>query len=56
LAVYVGTTQRAGTEAAKAGLTDGTLKFVSVAGSPVEIVNTTTGATNIVSGDALHAE
>ncbi len=34
----------------KAGLTNGTLKFVNVTGNPVEIVDTTTRATNITSG------
>jgi len=50
LAVYVGTKQASGSEADKAGLTNGTLKFVNVSGNPVEIVNTTARATNIVSG------
>jgi hypothetical protein len=50
LAVYVGTKQASGTEADKAGLTNGTLAFVNVAGNPVEIINTTTRATSIVSG------
>src|SRR5262245_12717254 len=50
LAVYVGAKQSIGTEVDKAGLTNGTLKFVNVTGSPVEIVNNTTRATNIVSG------
>jgi hypothetical protein len=50
LAVYVGTKQKTGTEVEKAGLMNGTLKFVNVTGNPVEIVNTTTRATNIVSG------
>ena len=50
VAVYVGTKQATGSEADKAGLTNGTLKFINVTGSPVEIVNTTTRATNIVSG------
>jgi hypothetical protein len=50
LAVYVGTKQTTGSEVDKAGLTNGTLKFVNVTGNPVEIVNTTTRATNIRSG------
>lgn len=50
LAVYVGTKQNAGTEADKAGLTNGVLKFVTVTGNPAEIVNSTTRATNITSG------
>src|SRR5262245_16931283 len=50
LAVYVGTKQSSGTPVARAGLTNGTLTFVSVAGNPTEIVNSTTRATNIASG------
>jgi hypothetical protein len=50
LAVYVGTKQMTGGEVEKAGLMNGTLKLVNVTGNPVEIVNTTTRATNIVSG------
>jgi hypothetical protein len=50
VAVYVGTKQATGTEVEKAGLTNGTLKFVNVVGNPLEIVNTTARATNIVSG------
>jgi len=50
VAVYFGTKMPAGTEADKAGLTNGTLKFVNVVGNPVEVVNTTTRATNITSG------
>jgi hypothetical protein len=50
LAVYVGTKQATGSEVDKAGLTNGTLKFVSVKGNPVEIVDTATRATNIKSG------
>lgn len=50
VAVYVGTKQATGSEADKAGLTNGTLKFVNVVGNPLEIVSTTTRATNIVSG------
>ena len=38
VAVYAGTKQTTGTEADKAGLTNGTLKFINVAGNPVEIV------------------
>src|SRR6185436_9454149 len=48
--VYVGTKQSTGTEVDKAGLTNGTLKFVNVAGNTAEIVNSTTRATNITSG------
>jgi hypothetical protein len=50
VAVYVGTKQRTGSEVEKAGLTNGTLKFVNVTGNPIEIVDTTTRATNIASG------
>ncbi|MES1254171.1 MAG: hypothetical protein ABUS56_01085 [Acidobacteriota bacterium] len=50
LAVYVGTKTNSGSEADRAGLTNGTLKFVVVAGNPVEIVNNTTRATNIANG------
>lgn len=51
LAVYVGMKQRSGSsEVEKAGLTNGTLQFVNVTGNPVEIVDTTTRATNIISG------
>jgi hypothetical protein len=48
--VYVGTKKATGSEVDKAGLTNGTLKFITVTGNPVEIVNTTTRATNIASG------
>ncbi len=50
VAVYVGTKTSTGTEADKAGLTNGTLKFINVAGSTAEITNTTTRATNITNG------
>jgi hypothetical protein len=50
LSVYVGTKQSAGSEVDRAGLTNGTLKFVVVAGNPAEIVNGTTRATGIASG------
>jgi len=53
IAVYVGTKTNTGTEVDKAGLTNGTLKFINVTGSPAEIVNTTTRATNITSGTAF---
>lgn len=48
--VYVGTKQASGTEVEKAGLKNGQNWFVSVTGNPVEIVNTTTRATNITTG------
>ena len=50
LAVYIGTKTSSGSEADKAGLTNGALKFVSVAGNSSEIVNTTSRATNITTG------
>ncbi len=50
LAVYVGTKTQVGSDVDRAGLTNGTLKFVSVAGNPAEIVNSSTRATNITSG------
>lgn len=53
VAVYVGTKTNAGSEADKAGLTNGTLKFINVTGSTVEIANSTTRATNITSGTAF---
>src|SRR5262245_27946472 len=48
--VYVGTKTNTGTEADRAGLTNGILQFINVVGNPVEIVNSTTRATNITSG------
>jgi hypothetical protein len=55
VAVYVGTKTNTGTEADKAGLTNGTLKFVNVAGNALEIpvANATTRVTNITSGTAF---
>jgi hypothetical protein len=50
IAVYVGTKTNMGSEVDKAGLTNGALKFVNVDGNPLEIINTTTRATNITSG------
>lgn len=50
VSVYVGTKQSTGTEVEKAGLMNGTLTFISVAGNPVEITNNTTRATGITSG------
>ncbi len=52
LAVYVGTKQNTGTEADKAGLTNGVTKFVNVTGNPVEITtaNAATRATGITDG------
>ena len=53
LAVYVGTKQSTGTDADKAGLTNGVLKFINVTGNPAEITDATTRATNISSGTAF---
>ena len=50
IAVYVGTKQTAGSEVDRAGLTNGTLKFINVTGNPIEIVNNTSRATNIANG------
>lgn len=53
VAVYVGTKTNTGSEIDKAGLTNGTLKFVNVTGNPVEITNSTTRATGITNGSAF---
>ncbi len=53
LSVYVGTKTSTGTDADKAGLTNGVMKFVSVAGNPLEIINNTTRATSIANGTAF---
>ena len=53
VAVYVGTKTNSGTEVDKAGLNNGTLKFINVTGNAVEITNSTTRATNITSGTAF---
>lgn len=53
VAVYVGTKQSTGTEVDKAGLTNGTLKFINVTGNTAEVVNGTTRATNITNGTAF---
>jgi hypothetical protein len=52
LSVYVGTKQSTGTEVDKAGLTNGTLKHVVIAGNPLEIpaANATSRVTNIING------
>jgi hypothetical protein len=50
VSVYVGTKQSTGSEVEKAGLMNGTLKFVNVDGNTLEIADTTTRATNITSG------
>ncbi len=52
LAVYVGTKQATGSEVDKAGLTNGTLKFINVTGNPLEIpaANVNSRVTNITTG------
>ncbi len=50
LAVYVGTKQATGTDVDKAGLTNGTTKFVNIAGVTNEISNSTTRSTGIADG------
>lgn len=50
LAVYVGTKTNSGSAVDMAGLNNGTLSFVTVAGNAAEIVNTTSRATNITDG------
>lgn len=50
LALYVGTKTNTGSVVDMAGLTNGTLSFVTVAGNPTEIVDATTRATNIIDG------
>jgi hypothetical protein len=50
VSVYVGTKTNTGSPIDKAGLTNGQQYFVTVTGSTVEIVNTTTRATNITNG------
>ena len=50
LVVYQGTKTNAGTDADKAGLTNGSIKFVNVNGITAEISDTTTRATGITSG------
>ena len=55
VAVYVGTKQSTGSEVDKAGLTNGTLYFINVAGNALEIpvANATSRVTNITSGTAF---
>jgi hypothetical protein len=48
--VYVGTKTNTGNDVERAGLKNGINHFVSVVGNPVEIVSSTTRATNITSG------
>jgi len=50
LAVYQGTKTASGSDADKAGLTNGAVKFVSVNGITAEIADSTTRATAITSG------
>ncbi|MEI7698330.1 MAG: SdiA-regulated domain-containing protein [Planctomycetia bacterium] len=50
VAVYVGTKTNTGSAVDRAGLTNGTLKFVNVTGNTAEIANTTTRVTNIANG------
>lgn len=50
LVVYVGTKTNTGTEVEKAGLTNGIIKFVNVAGVAKEITDTVGRTSNIVSG------
>lgn len=50
ISVYIGAKTNIGSAVDKAGLANGTLKFVSVTGNTVEITNTTTRTTNIASG------
>lgn len=52
VAVYVGTKLSVGSEVEKAGLTNGTLKFINVTGNPLEIpaANVNSRVTNITSG------
>lgn len=53
VAIYVGTKTTTGTDVDKAGLTNGTLKFVNVAGVTSEINNATTRTTGIADGTAF---
>ena len=50
LSVYVGTKTNAGSAIDRAGLTNGVTKFVTVAGNPVEITDSTNRTTGIASG------
>ena len=51
--VYVGTKTNTGSEVDKAGLNNGTMKFINVTGNAAEITNTTTRATGITDGTAF---
>ena len=53
VAVYVGNKSRFGSEIEKAGLTNGKVKFVNVEGNSIELADSTTRSTNIVSGSAF---
>ena len=50
ISLYVGTKQAAGNVVEQAGLKNGIQYLVNVVGNPVEIVDSTTRATNIVNG------
>ena len=50
VAVYVGTKTNVGSDVDRAGLTNGVMKYVNVAGNASEIADTTTRATNIANG------
>lgn len=50
LGVYVGTKTNVGSDADKAGLTNGSIKFINVNGSLAEIANTSTRTTGIANG------
>nr|WP_295078135.1 PEP-CTERM sorting domain-containing protein [uncultured Roseateles sp.] len=50
VAVYVGTKTNTGSDVERAGLTNGVMKYINVAGNAAEIANSTTRATNIANG------
>lgn len=54
VACYLGTKTATGTEADKAGLTNGVQFFVNVVGNPVEIVDAATRATHIADGTRFY--
>jgi hypothetical protein len=53
IGVYVGTKTNTGNDIERAGLTNGVLKFVTVAGNPTEITDSTNRTTSITSGTAF---